>query len=245
MKTLRIVAVTCLALFGAAGAFASGDWDYDSDRITGSGFVKTQNRSVSAFTGIEVEGSGTVILSQGIVRSVSVETDDNVQRVVKTEVIGGVLHLGFQNGVRISGLTKLEFRITAPLVDQITISGSGDVRALGTLQAQSLALAIHGSGSIDAAVDAEILRADIGGSGDIEVGGQARELIVDIGGSGSVRARGLQSVSADVRINGSGNADVTARDTIAISINGSGNVLYGGGARATVRSSGSGTAQER
>ncbi len=246
MKALRIVAAACLALFGATGAFASGEWDYGENRITGSGFLQTQSRSVPSFTGIEVEGSGTVILSQGLVQSVSVETDDNVLRVVKTEVVAGVLHLGFQPGVRINRLTKLEFRITAPMIDSIAISGSGDARAMTPLRAQSLSLAVRGSGSINATpLDAEIVRVEIGGSGDIVASGQARQLMVNIGGSGSVRARDLTSASADVRISGSGSADVTASDAIAISISGSGSVLYGGGAKATIRASGSGAARER
>jgi len=242
---VKTVMAACIVLFVAAGAFASGEWDYGRDRIIGSGNVRTEDRTVPAFRSIELEGSGNVTLSQGPVQSLSVETDDNVLGAVETEVVGGVLHLGFKRGTRIGRLTLLEFRVTAPRVDAVVISGSGDVRAATTLRATTLRLDIRGSGNIDASIDVDVLRAGVSGSGDITVDGSAREISVSIDGSGNVKARGLSSTSADVRINGSGDADVTATDAITVAINGSGDVLYGGGAKATVRASGSGTARER
>jgi hypothetical protein len=244
MKHLMVTAAFCAALSTTA-AFASGGWDYDNGRIQGSGIVRSQDRTVSSFTSMELEGSGDVTLSQGLVRSVSVETDDNVLRVVRTEVVGGVLHLGFQPGTRIGRITRLSFRITAPAIEAITISGSGDVRTATAFHAQAFQLHIGGSGNIDASVSADTVRAEIAGSGDITVDGRASQLSVSIDGSGSLRARGLQTASTDVQVNGSGSVDVTASDTVVITINGSGDVTYGGGARATVRSSGSGTARQR
>jgi hypothetical protein len=235
----------CVALLAGAAAFASGAWDYGANRVIGSGNVRSESRTVPSFTAIEVEGSGTVTLSQGIVQSFSVETDDNVMDLVKTEVVGGVLHLGFVHDVSIGRLTRLAFRITAPRIDGIVISGSGDVHAATVLRTSSLSLEIRGSGSIDASVNTDSLQTHVGGSGGINVAGSARDLSVTIDGSGSVRARDLESGTANVRINGSGGADVTVQDTIMININGSGDVSYGGGAKATVRSSGSGTARQR
>jgi hypothetical protein len=242
MKKLIVV---CVALLAGAAAFASGAWDYSTNRVIGSGSVRTETRGVPSFTAIEVDGSGIVTLSQGIAQSLSVETDDNIMDLVRTEVIGGVLHLGLVPGTSIARMTRLEFRVTAPRIDAIVISGSGDVHTATPLRTSSLDLDIRGSGSIDASVEADTLRTHIGGSGGINVAGRAGDLSVTIDGSGSVRARDLASMTADVRVNGSGGVDVTARDTIAISINGSGDVSYGGGAKATVRSSGSGTARQR
>ena len=242
MKKLIVV---FMALVAGAAAFASGTWDYGTNRVIGSGAVRTESRNVPAFTAIEVEGSGIVTLSQGIVQSLTVETDDNIMSVVKTEVVGGVLHLGFVPGTSVGRMTRLAFRITAPRIEGIVISGSGDVRAATPLRASTISMEIRGSGTIDASVEADSLRAAIGGSGGINVAGHASDLSVTIDGSGALKARDLAAVTADVHVNGSGAVDVTVRDTIAISINGSGDVTYGGSAKATVHSSGSGTARQR
>ena len=245
MNRSFFAAIVCVALLAsAANSFAYGSFENGDGWITGSGISRTEDRHVPSFTAIEVEGSGNVILSQGPVQSVVVTADENVLPVVKTEVVGNVLHIGFQPDTHVHSATRLEFRISVPEVTGIAISGSGDVQATGPLHSPALLLDISGSGSIDAALDAGDVQASIGGSGDIAVKGRADRIVATINGSGSLRARDLASSSANLRINGSGDAAVNATDIIAITLSGSGNVQYGGGAKATIRSSGSGTIQQ-
>ena len=243
MKRLVRFSLLCAAFLSlSCAAFALGDWEYGTPKwITGSGRVETETRAVPGFTGIEVEGSGNVTLSQGVRQQLSVEADDNILPAVTTKVEGGILHLGFAPGTRITGMTRLEFRITAPEIRGITISGSGNVRTATVLRGDSLALRIGGSGSIDGEIDVRSLESDIGGSGSIRVRGRAGSQTVAINGSGSVEARELSSLTSDVQVNGSGNVTVTATETISIGLSGSGDVFYGGTAAVTIRSSGSGT----
>jgi hypothetical protein len=232
-----------LLLTAAMAGFASGSWE-SGEWIAGSGNVRSENRSVPGFTAIEVEGSGNVTLRQGNRQSLSVETDDNILPFVKTEVIGGVLHLGIKEGTLLRHMTRLEFQVTAPRVEGITISGSGDVHGGTPLQGDTLTLEIHGSGSIDAAIDVSRLQARIGGSGNIAVSGRADDETITINGSGGVRARDLLADTATVRISGSGDATLNVSQTISVDISGSGSVRYGGGAKSTVRTSGSGSVQQ-
>jgi hypothetical protein len=239
----RACLVLGLLLLAAAAGFPSGDFE-SGDRVSGSGNVSTENRDVPSFTAIDLEGSGNVTFQQGPSRSVGVETDDNILRVVKTEVVGGVLHLGFKRGARVDRMTRLEFTVAAPQVRSITISGSGNVRTASPVRGETLTLDIRGSGSIDCAMDVKSLKAAIGGSGGITAQGHADSLGVSINGSGSVRARGLTSAFAEVQISGSGSAAVNATNTVDINVSGSGSVEYGGGAKASIRSSGSGSVRE-
>jgi hypothetical protein len=244
----RILAASAV-IFGLLAtvscAFASGQWDDGSVWLSGSGYVTSENRVVSSFSGIDVEGSGDVELSQGLIQSVSVECDDNLLPVVKTEVVGSVLLVGFKPGTHVSHVTRLRFRVTIPTIDSLTISGSGGMRAMTTLQSNRLSLLIKGSGSMDANLDVAHLTSTINGSGNIRVNGNAEDIEVTINGSGSMQARSLGSASAAVHINGSGSAQVNARDTIAIHIAGSGDVEYGGGGRSTISISGSGSVRQR
>ncbi len=175
---------------------------------------------------------------------VIVETDANLLPVVKTDVVGNVLHLGFKPFTHIGHVSRLEFRITAPRISAITISGSGDVQAATPLHGEAMELAIRGSGNIEAPIAATRLLATIGGSGDISAKGTTDSLEVTINGSGGFSARGLRSKSAEVHINGSGDAEIFATDTVNIDIAGSGSVSYGGGAKAFLHASGSGTVTE-
>ena len=66
--------------------------------VNGSGDLITETREVSDFNGINLSGSGEVIVTQGDTESLTVETDDNVMEHVKSEVRGATLHLGFEEG---------------------------------------------------------------------------------------------------------------------------------------------------
>ena len=242
MKRLNRVIPACLVILAAASAFAGGRQEgLLGDWVSGSGFVRTESRSVPDFTAIEVDGMGTVTLSQGLVQSVSVETDDNILPVITTEVIGGVLHLGTLPNTHITNVTKLEYRINAPSIEGITIAGSGSVRAVTPLRAERMALEIRGSGDIATELAVRSLEARIAGSGSIGVKGRASELSVNIGGSGSLEARELASSTARVRITGSGGASINAARTLDVSIAGSGSVTYTGAAALSVQASGSGS----
>jgi hypothetical protein len=227
------------ALFLAAfSCFALG-----SRESEGSGVVRTESRTLAAFTAIVIEGSGTVTLSQGSAQSVSVETDDNLLPLVKTEVRAGVLYLGFKEDVRTVHVSQLEFVITVPKLTGVKISGSGNLHTSGLVRAETLTLEISGSGGIYSELDVGRLAVTISGSGGMTAEGKAAQISVKISGSGSVQAHDLVSGTAEVSVSGSGEAVINARRTISINVSGSGRVAYGGGAEATITKSGSGVVQ--
>ena len=231
----------CLLLVSGRAAFASGDAE-DHDWVVGSGVIQSEERAVPAFSAIEVEGSGNVTFRQSPTQFVSVEADDNILPLVKTEVVDGVLHVGLVRGSRVMHISRLEFSVASPRLTGLAISGSGNARTASPVRADDLRLEIRGSGNIECDADASSLDAAIGGSGGITARGRAERMSVTIGGSGSVRAHEMESRRATVRIDGSGDAMIYATDTLDVSINGSGSVRYGGGARTTVHKSGSGGA---
>jgi hypothetical protein len=242
-RTIR-AAIVCgvflagLAAVQAEGIFETGRW------ISGSGIVKTQARSVPSFTAVQLDGVGEVTVSQGLVQSLAIETDDNILPVVTTEVRGSVLYLGIERGTHVRNLTRLEFRITMPVVTGLTIAGSGSIHGGTLLRTDELSLDIRGSGSVDARLDAGKLRASIGGSGSISVEGTAEKLSVLIDGSGGYLGRDLRSADAEVHVNGSGDVTVFASRTLSVDVAGSGSVSYGGGARPTIHTSGSGSVRQ-
>ena len=239
MSHIARTAILSGALFVAASsAFALG-----ARESVASGNVRTEIRTVAAFTAIVIEGSGNVTLSQGRTQSLSVETDDNLLPLVKTEVRAGVLYIGFKEGVKPVHLSQLEFLISVPELTAVKISGSGNLHATSLIRADALTLEISGSGGIYSELDVGRLGVAISGSGGITAEGKAAQLSVTISGSGSLQGRDLVSETAEVSVNGSGEAVISARRTISINVSGSGRVAYGGGAKATITKSGSGVVQ--
>ncbi len=242
----RTFTLVC-ALSAAAMSFASGTQENgyrDYGLVIGSGRTSTEDRSVPSFTGIDLQGSGTVLLAMGSTRSISVSADDNLLELVRTDVVGDTLKLGFQQGARVRTVAPLVFRITAPDIQELAISGSGDIRGQSVIRADRLSLSIGGSGSIQAAVAVEELSVSIRGSGSLDIKGSADTQEVRINGSGSYDGRDLRSANATIRVNGSGDSMVSVSRELDVNIAGSGNVTFSGNPKTTIRASGSGTVRQ-
>lgn len=238
---IRTAVIAAFALgLCACHARAFGAWDV----VRGNGEIGEESRDVGAFTGIANRGSGLVRFMVGTERRVTVEADTNILPYVRTEVRGGVLVLSTEPGASISP-TRLVYRITAPDLRSLAIEGSGDVLVEKTrLATDRLDITIEGSGDVEAGVEVDELSVEVEGSGDVVLTGAADDARFRIEGSGDIEAADLAVVDAEVTIRGSGSVTLQASRTIDVDIAGSGDVRYRGGAKVTVRDSGSGRVTE-
>jgi len=228
-------ALMILLLFAAMLAIAACNVGI----IKGSGDLITETRQVSNFDSIELNGSGEVIVTQGGSESLSIETDDNVMERIKTEVVGGTLKLGFKDGVNLIRPTQLTFYVGVDDLNDLTISGSGDIDA-DQLEADRLDVNISGSGNIQVTdLTTDQVNAEISGSGEIDLVGDTAAQRISISGSGKYLAGDMCSPSVRVTVSGSGDATVCATETLDSTISGSGSIGYYG--QPAVNSSGSGS----
>ena len=201
-------------------------------RVVGSGHLATETRSVSGFHAVDLQNSGDVIIVQGDTEGLTVEAEDNILPLITTEVDAkGVLHLAFKPHESIETHKKITFKLSAKLINSLTIEGSGDVRA-DSLSVQGdgkFAVSVPGSGNVSVGkLTAGSVQASLEGSGDIKLAGDADSQTVSIDGSGKYETADLHTRAAQVSINGSGDAKVSASAELKIEINGSGDVGYYG-----------------
>jgi hypothetical protein len=205
----------------------------------GSGDLITETRQVSNFDGIDLSGSGEVIVTQGGSESLTIETDDNVMEHVKAEVVGGTLKLGFEEGLNLIDHTRLIFTVGVDDLKSLKISGSGDIES-DMIETTRLDATISGSGDVQIVdLTAGEVTAKISGSGEIDLAGDATAQDVTISGSGKYQAGDLCGESVEVKISGSGDATVCATERLDSDISGSGSVDYYG--RPAINMSGSGS----
>jgi putative autotransporter adhesin-like protein len=188
--------------------------------VNGSGQTKSETRTVSGFTGIELSGIGEVTIEQGDAESLTIEADDNVLPVLTSKVDDSVLRLGRKQRTRVNTRNPIRYRVTVTDLDRIELSGSGSVVGEGL--------------RLDA------LRVEISGSGTMRLAGSADEQQLEVSGSGRYDAAGLASRSVDVEISGSGKATVTVTEQLRVDISGSGTVTYTGDPKVDQSVSGSG-----
>lgn len=194
----------------------------NKDEITGSGNVTSQERSVTGFTGVVVNGSTKAFITLDTGFTVSVKGYGNLLPYLETNVVNGVLQVGYKDDVNVSN-DNTEVYITLPALDYAQTNGSGDMKITGEI-----------TGS-------DHLKASLNGSANISVEkGSADKFDGEISGNGNILALGFQSKEANVKISGDGNIEISVSEKLNVVINGSGNVYYHGAPVITTNISGNG-----
>jgi hypothetical protein len=125
-------------------------------------------------------------------------------------------------------MDDLRIYITLPEITYLEISSSGNIYGENNFDVEDVLLEIDGSGDMDLALDADDIDAVIEGSGNIQLEGTANDIFLRLEGSGLFRAFGLACRRANIRVDGSGDAEVTVAEELRVRILGSGDVLYKG-----------------
>lgn len=182
--------------------------------------------NVPAFHGIDVQGSIDVVLTQAPTLSVEVEAQANLVDLVTMEVSKGTWTITTSKGY--STDKPFIVHISSPLIDQVEVHGSGDVKSESTFTTDNVRLGIEGSGDIVLGFSAKTVTADIQGSGDIKLSGAAQTLTASVEGSGDINAKNMTVETATVSTAGSGDITVNATGSLSASIEGSGDIIYRG-----------------
>ena len=195
--------------------------------------AESRERPASGFTDVAMECKGSLVIHPGHAHRVVVTVDDNIQDIVKTEVVGATLRISTEASVfslfGISFFTKvfrapnLKIDVYMPELRNVVVAGSADV-FIETGSAPSLGLRVAGSGKVRAeSYEVRDVTAEIAGSGNASVSA-TDTLTVRLTGSGNVNAESRETRNVTVKIAGSGDAKVRATEALAVKIAGSGNV---------------------
>lgn len=184
---------------GTVGALADNDRDRDGDRVT-------QMRDVGEFSKIRVEGALEIEINVGGRQSLEVSTDaDHIDRV-ETTVRGNMLTISMRG--RRWRNANVEISINMAALDQFDIEGAADAYISG--------------------VDSETFEITVDGAGDIYLEGKCGSAEFTINGAGDLEAQDFECKAVAIQINGAGDADVYASESIDAEINGVGDIdVYG------------------
>lgn len=214
MITRSLLLALGLASFGLSGCMMGSL----GGGLKGSGKVIFEDRSVDAFSGIQLDGAADIEAKIGPKTQVTIYADDNIVPLIVTRVEKGTLII--ENKERISP-TKLRIVIESPKLERLGIEGAGDVSIAG----------LNG-GSFSASIE---------GAGDIVLEGSVDKATISIEGAGDVSAYGLAAKAATVSIEGAGSIEVAASDALEATIDGAGSIRYRGNPKVGSKINGVGT----
>lgn len=197
-----------------------------ADSVKCNGDVQSQEREVSNFSGIKVSGAYTIYLSQDDECSLRVVADENIQKIIKTEVRNDILYI--KNETSICDAKKMELYIGFKYLRFIKANGAISLKNENDLKFDELKIEINGASSAKLELSANKLSIDNSGASSIHLKGKANELNIDISGAGSVNAIDFKVSEARVDISGVGTGKVFVEDKLRVSISGIGSVKYKG-----------------
>ncbi|HEY5462483.1 MAG TPA: head GIN domain-containing protein [Hanamia sp.] len=214
------------------------------ESISGNGNVKDEKRPLSNINTIRASGSIDVEIANGDTYSLTVEDDENLIPYVVTEVNGGELNIHYKNGYSIMN-DHAKVIVTAPTLDRIITSGSGDISTDGVITNNNqIEMNTSGTGDVKATVNAPSIKVTGSGSGDIELSGMTKNFDCGISGSGDIKCSNLKSENAVIHVAGSSDVHVFASVSLKVNVTGSGDVHYSGNpASPEIHITGSGTVE--
>lgn len=175
--------------------------------IAGSGKVKAERRTIERINRIVLSGPASLLFTRGATPFVRVTADDNILPVIVTRVSGNSLII--ESSGNFSTRNEILVEVELPSLEALTAQGSGDVKLDG-IEQPSLQVNLIGSGNIKIAGKVDYFTAELNGSGDIKANSLiSRSAVLLLSGSGDIRAHASDSVK--VRLNGSGDIEVSGK----------------------------------
>lgn len=228
--------------------------------MKGNGDIQEREIILDPINGVELAINADVFITYGEEQKITVEGSTNLLDNLKKEERNGIWKIGNKRCVR--GNEKVKVYITAPYINHLDISGSGDITIDNFENVTNLDYSISGSGNIYQGTVTGVNDADmkisgsgnividnieaneadikISGSGNVSLAGEATSCNIDISGSGDINTMNMPCVVSDIEISGSGDCKINVSNKITAHISGSGNIEYIGTASVDTNITGSG-----
>src|SRR6185437_4925679 len=190
--------------------------------IRGNGRIKTEDRTISTFTEIDVGGAFQIEWQSGS-PAFRITTDENLLSYVESYVSSDTLHLRTHD--QIWPTHGIKVVISSPTRAAARIRGA--VR-LTAKQLTGRKFALEASGASRVLLD-----------------GNIDGLLADMTGASELEASGLQTKTAEISTTGAGDAEVAVAETLKVAITGAGKVTYSGNPTIKKHVAGAGTVRHK
>lgn len=206
--------------------------------------AKFKNVAVKDFRNINVACAYNVVFEQAertdvtikapeeLLDQVSIESDGKTLVISNNSEIGNYYRPIFIKGGSIGENELITIYVSAPDIDEITVTGPAEFKVRSSLTTDKLKVTLTGSGDIDLRhVKCQSAELCLTGSGDIEMRPiEAETIKASVTGSGDIDMRAINAKMIDVSVSGSGDIFIPCVncDKAVASVTGSGDVEFRG-----------------
>ena len=199
-------------------------------KIKGNGKLITEKRNTASYDEIAISGFFDVELVAGKEGHITIKGEENLLPLIKVEVVNQVLKISTEKNKYITTSTGKQIVIVVPFenINQVSLTGSGDVITKNSITSKIFAIKLVGSGDMKLAVESDELDIDLNGSGNIQLTGTTVNSVANLKGSGDLNTSNLQTKNVSATLSGSGNMNVYCIDSLYARVTGSGDIAYKG-----------------
>jgi hypothetical protein len=181
----------------------------NKDAIYGNGQIKTEDRSSTSFSKINVVGDFDVKIINAPEYSVQVKGHSNILPFIETEVEDSTIHVSYENRTNVIN-ARSEITIAIPKLEGIELVGDAKAITIGNFSGQKIVLSGTGNGRIE--LDT----------------GEYNSLNCINTGNFIVRAFNTTSQKANIVLHGNGQVQVRVQDELDVTMHGNGKIYYKG-----------------
>lgn len=226
MKTLVRITVLIttylIILFTTSSCFVEG-----MTGIKGSKNVVSEERDISSnFETIKVQQGINLYLTQGNSTDISVEADDNIIDLLKTEVKNNELKIYFDKNVYRAKARNVY--LTTRDISEIRTSSGAHVRSENTIETKTLDLDSSSGSSIKIHVNADEVISETSSGATMRIEGKTGTFSASSSSGSSINASNLKTIDAYAKASSGANIDVNVSGKLTAKASSGGDIDYDG-----------------
>jgi hypothetical protein len=219
---------------------------FENFGVTGTGAIKTVEYPAGDFTKLNIGISGSLYYTVGESDTVRIEAYENQIPHIKVNNSGGTLEISSEReiGAHNNGGTGGQYPriyVSAPALEELDIYGGVDVSNVDKIAGDKFSLFVGGAVGGDLELDVDELDIIVNGASGLELNGRAETASIINAGAGAIEAYGLETVDAEVTVEGVGAVEITCNGTLDARLEGVGSISYRGDCVVTVEIDGLGS----
>lgn len=244
MKFIRVITISFFYVIVGCNSINLKFSDNGAEFVEPDGKIIQKNIDVDMFRYLEIDLNANIELIQSDSINISIKGYKNIIELIDVSVSNSKMIVKFKKSIIQNN--PLDIKIFVPAIQSVLINGSGNFKINSWENEEKLVFKNNGSSKffVSNLKNIKHLVVELNGGGSIEGYGECKNinaLHCTLNGSGNLNFEQINTISAIIESNGSGNVEVGIAEILNASIIGSGNISYKGFPKIHQKIIGSGT----
>tara|TARA_R110002049_G_scaffold71370_1_gene183852 strand:+ start:7656 stop:8372 length:717 start_codon:yes stop_codon:yes gene_type:complete len=216
---IKVIIATLISLMFFSCDFNSG--------VQGNGNVQTEERLHNeTFSSIDVSEGLDVYLSESDIQNISVEADENLHKLIITEVIDDVLKIHTSQNIRQAHSKKV--MVSFKGISKIKSASGSRVYSTNIINSERLELSTSSGSTMKVNLNANILSCKASSGSTLNVSGKTDNLTAKSSSGSSIKAEDLNAISSNATASSGSSIIIKTSKELTANASSGGSVRYYG-----------------